>query len=72
MTKKAFKVPKLELGAIGQSIGVGVGAPKRLIGGGASAALAPHYVTNKETKELELVSPGGNIGRVLRGFGVGR
>jgi hypothetical protein len=41
MTKKAFKAPEIKLGAMGQAIGVGVGAPKRVVGGGISTYTDP-------------------------------
>jgi len=48
MTKKAFKAPELKFGPIGQAIGVGVGAPKRLIGGSIGAATDP-YLAQEES-----------------------
>ncbi len=67
ITKAAFKSPKIDLGPIGQAVGVGVGAPGRLVSGGASALLSPHY-----NEKGEIVYPGGPLGRVARGFGIGR
>ena len=42
MTKKAFKAPKLDLGPIGQSIGVGTGGMTKLVGGTIGVATDPY------------------------------
>jgi hypothetical protein len=42
LTKKAFKAPKLDLGPIGQSIGVGTGGMTKLVGGTIGVATDPY------------------------------
>ena len=63
MLKTALKTPKVDTG-LGKAIGAGAGTPQRLIGGGLSTALAPHF-----DKKGQIVYPGGTLGRALRGFG---
>ena len=63
ITKKAFKAPKIDLGPIGQSIGVGVGAPQRLIGGGIGAA-TDLFLKDQNNKG----SFGRTIGALVRNF----
>lgn len=71
ITKAAFKAPKIDLGPIGQAVGVGTATPGRLIGGGINVAFTPHYEKNKQGVQ-EFVYPHGNIGRALRAFGLAR
>src|SRR3989344_5017051 len=72
MMKAAFQAPQIDLSSIGAAVGVGAGAPGRLISGGASTAFAPHYKTPPGGGPPQLVYPGGGLGRFLRGFGVVR
>ncbi len=72
MMKTALKTPKLDLSTVGQAVGVGAGAPSRIVGGGMSTAFAPHYQTPPGGGPPQLVYPGGTLGRFLRGFGVVR
>ncbi|MCL5019811.1 MAG: hypothetical protein M1426_05005 [Patescibacteria group bacterium] len=71
-TKAAFKSPKIDLGPIGQAVGVGAMSPGRVIGGGVNAVLAPNYVRNKETGMQEIVYPHSTLGKALRAFGLAR
>ena len=72
MMKAAFQAPQIDLSSIGAAVGVGAGAPGRLISGGASTAFAPHYKTPPGGGPPQLVYPGGGLGMFLRGFGVVR
>jgi len=65
MTKKAFKAPKLDLGPIGQSIGVGVGAPKKLIGGTIGTATDP-FLAQEEAAAKKAEEKGASVGAKLR------
>lgn len=74
VTKAAFKSPKLDLAPIGQAVGIGVGAPKRLITGSTSAALDPFRNADAQAAagKTGLGAKAPYLKSIARGFGLGR
>jgi len=67
ITKAAFKSPKIDLGPIGQAVGVGAAAPGRLVSGGIQAAFGTHY--EEKNGVSQMVQDKSVLGKALRAFG---
>ncbi len=75
MVRDALKQPDFKYAAsIGKSLGVGAGAPGRLISGGTSAAFGSHIQYEEDPKNpgAMRIAKAGPLTRLARGFGIVR